>query len=64
MDFNRRDFYSLPELEQLTGIGTPTIRGWIRNGTRGRKLTSYMMGGTYLVKKTDWERWVEESKVA
>ncbi len=46
------------DISRETGIPVETIRAWIRQ----KKLPAYKPGKHYLVKREDWEKFLEESR--
>lgn len=51
-------FYDLKEVAEILGKSTRSVRRFIKSG----ELQAYMIGGTYRIKLSDLEDFIEKSK--
>ncbi len=52
------DFLTLEDIAKQTHVTTETVRVWIRE----KQLIAYKVGRSYLVKKEDFEKFLEERR--
>jgi excisionase family DNA binding protein len=53
------EFYRLDDICKVFQVSKITVYRWIK----AKKIPAYKVGGTYLFKKSDIEKFLEESKV-
>lgn len=52
------DFLTLEDIAKQTHVTTETVRVWIRE----KQLVAYKVGRSYLVKKEDFEKFLEQRR--
>ncbi len=51
--------YTVPDIEKAMRVDKSTVIAWICN----EGLEAYKPGGSYRIRKVDWDRWWESRKV-
>ena len=53
------DTLTIPEIAKIYMVSEESVRRWISKGVKGEKLKAINEGRTRVVKRTDWDEFLE-----